>query len=328
MENVLIQWLEFPLFIKWYITSKCNLRCTHCYLTDYTQETTLDNVLPYIDYFGTRGVKGIVLLGGEPLIRKDLEKIINQIVRIQKIGLKIITNGLLATPNRSQSLIEAGAKQFQVSLEGHNPLFNDSVRGKGTFDKIIEGIVNLKKSGAEVSLAFTITKQNYHSLNGIFLLADSLEIQCVKLSPFVPIGTGLLSQEKYLLTREIVLEIQEKIDILVQKHSNIKVESIFLRRKQQCQGCSTFGCGAGTTTLIINHDWTISACDLLTEEDKTRYKVKKPEDIQDIWTNDSLFKKWRGLNPQDKTPSINSFNNVHYNGCHISYAAYDSNIFF
>src|SRR5579883_369187 len=72
--------------------------------------------------------------------------------------------------------------------------------------------------------------------------------------------------------------------------------------------CSkTYGCGAGTTTLVLNPNLSVSACDLLTEEDRTGIPLSVPEEIDHLWQKGSLFQKWRGLDPCASTSSIPSF---------------------
>jgi MoaA/NifB/PqqE/SkfB family radical SAM enzyme len=158
--------LGFPLFAKWYITSKCNLRCTHCYLTDYTEQAELEKILSIVDYLGKKGLHSICLLGGEPLVRNDLEIIVERIAS-HKMGIKIATNGILATAARSQALVNAGANNFQVSVEGHLAELNDSIRGEGTFSKILNGIAELTSAGAHVSLAITLNKKNHQYLGSV-----------------------------------------------------------------------------------------------------------------------------------------------------------------
>jgi MoaA/NifB/PqqE/SkfB family radical SAM enzyme len=112
-----VKWMKFPLFVKWYITARCNLRCTHCYLTDYSKQSDLKSILKYVDYLGSKGVYQMNLLGGEPLVREDLELIIQKI-KTYKMDLTIATNGLLATPERAKSLVASGAKKISSKFGG------------------------------------------------------------------------------------------------------------------------------------------------------------------------------------------------------------------
>jgi MoaA/NifB/PqqE/SkfB family radical SAM enzyme len=322
-----IRWLHFPLFIKWYVTGVCNLRCSHCYLTDYTKEPPLDFCIAIARYLVAKGVVHVSLLGGEPLVRTDLEQIVN-VLSDGGIKVKIATNGTMIDSARAKSLVAAGATDFQVSLEGHSTELNDQIRGKGTLRRILEAVANLKSAGARVALGLTISRCNAAYIDEIFYFAMTAGIDQLKLSAFVPIGTGKLAAPVLLLDRAMVLTVRSRLIELCAAHPELAVNSVFLpRQNDNCSRCqSTFGCGAGTNSLVINQDLTISACDILVEEDKTSRKIAKPEDIQDFWTNELVFAKWRGIT-SGRTISVSSFTNVHQMGCHVSATTYQEDLF-
>ncbi len=322
-----VKWMKFPLFVKWYITARCNLRCTHCYLTDYSKQSDLKSILKYVDYLGSKGVYQMNLLGGEPLVREDLELIIQKI-KTYKMDLTIATNGLLATPERAKSLVASGAKKYQVSLEGHTSKLNDPVRGYQTFERAVEGIRNLKREGANVNLSFTISKKNYKSVKEMHALAKDLGVNVLRFTAFAPVGTGLTNQEDLSLTRDISLEVRKEVFECFQNYPKLMIDTPFIGPStDECGTCSpTFGCGAGTSTLIINQDLTLSACDLLTEQDRTKVSIDSPQDIERVWKEDPLFNKWRGID-EKKDHKLGSFEEVHQHGCHVNYMAYKENIF-
>jgi len=323
--------LEFPLFVKWYITSRCNLRCKHCYLTDYTEKGSLHKILEIADYLGYRRVANVVLLGGEPLTRDDLEIIVARL-RSYGIGIKIATNGILATSTRAERLVQHGARNFQVSLEGHSPELSDPTRGDGTFEKIIAGVKALKDAGAYVSFALTITAKNHHLVEEFVEFSSATKIDELKFNAFVPIGTGALLQRDHFLNREIAKEVAERILVARKNYPNLKINpGAFVSRvtfHRQPQESSSVGCGAGTTSLIINSDFTLSACDMLIEEHRTIQSIQDPQSIAEIWHTDPVFQQWRGNgNKEDRTATIRSFMNVHQEGCHAAFNAYRKNIF-
>ncbi len=94
-----IEFLKFPIFIKWYITELCNLRCKHCYLSEYKAHSNLKLIFEFLNFFHQKGVIGYSLLGGEPLLRKDLELIVTKICEYKQ-SVNISTNGILATKAR------------------------------------------------------------------------------------------------------------------------------------------------------------------------------------------------------------------------------------
>ncbi|HDR8860710.1 TPA: radical SAM protein [Burkholderia territorii] len=326
-----IEAMDFPLFVKWYITQRCNLRCTHCYLTDYQRAPEFNEIVPIIDYLGARGVFGIVLMGGEPVARNDLAEIVR---RITSHGMrsKIATNATLIDTEKAHELVDAGGMQYQVSLESPVAEENDAIRGPRTFARAVRGIRALVDAGARIHLAFTLTGVNYRRLESMFELAAALGVTGIKLNAFIPIGTGRLLARQHLLSPDMCREIAEAIVHHSSRFPGLDVEGgAFVKRihisPNRSSSDATFGCGAGTTSMIINSDLTVSACDMLVEEDRTKQAIQSPADIDAMWRGDALFRRWRGQAQGERTPTIRSFDDVHQHGCHVAFNAYSRNLF-
>ncbi|MCE0493775.1 radical SAM protein [Vibrio salinus] len=318
--------LNFPIFVKWYITGRCSLRCKHCYLTNYNEEkeVNLETIEKIVSYLSNKGVKHICILGGEPTEREDLNEII-KICYKNNIVNKIATNGISLNKNKVRDLITSGLREFQISLDGHNAKENDYIRGKNSFNKAVSAINSIKTYGAWCSIAFTVNKYNIHSLEEMFILAEKLNVDELKIVPFIPVGTGSKINKLNLEKKDFKL-----IKEVINKHkitTKININSYFCEKVScnKTNSCFTFGCGAGTNTLIINNDLTLSACDLLTEEDRTDKPIQTPEDIDFLWNNNFIFNKWRGLSSIG-TKCIKDFSDVHNNGCHVANYIYKEDI--
>jgi len=97
------------------LTRRCNLACDHCYMDAEARldggdgELTTDEVKELLEEIASRSNETMVVLtGGEPLVRKDLEQLV---AHGQQLGLSIVvgSNGVLLTEQRVQSLKAAGA---------------------------------------------------------------------------------------------------------------------------------------------------------------------------------------------------------------------------
>lgn len=156
-----------PLMANLLITNMCNLKCFYCYANVFERnlkELTTSEILSVIDTLWKKGTRLIVLLGGEPLLRKDIEIIIED---IKKKGLicELITNGYLV-----KKKIEAlkGLDSVCVSLDG-DERGNDLNRGRGSYRKAIEAIEVLKGHNVPVRVKAVITRNNIDSID---FLAD------------------------------------------------------------------------------------------------------------------------------------------------------------
>ena len=108
------------------ITDRCNFRCVYCmpkeiFGPDYPyllrkQLLTYEEIYRLAGSFLAQGVQKIRLTGGEPTVRRDLEKLIAMLARYPELELTMTTNGSLLT-QKAQMLKDAGLKRVTVSLD-------------------------------------------------------------------------------------------------------------------------------------------------------------------------------------------------------------------
>ena len=114
------------------VTDRCNFRCNYCmpkevFGTDYpylkhADLLTFEEVTRVARVFVAHGVQKIRLTGGEPLLRKNLEQLVEQLATLrtpdgQALDLTLTTNGSLLK-RKAQSLKDAGLSRVTVSLDG------------------------------------------------------------------------------------------------------------------------------------------------------------------------------------------------------------------
>ncbi|MDD3646542.1 MAG: radical SAM protein [Candidatus Gracilibacteria bacterium] len=156
----------------------CNEKCSFCNVTidtepNYKEKSILEILLDVnkiiIIEGGVENVK-ITLSGGEPTLRKDLDKIV---LGIKKLGVKYIelqTNASLLNEKLASKLIDSGVSKFFISFHSHKKeIFEDYVGLKGIFDTVIKNIKNLGNyKNIEVILNPVISKKNYKDLKEYF----------------------------------------------------------------------------------------------------------------------------------------------------------------
>lgn len=286
--------LDFPVTVKWYITGRCNLRCRHCYLTDYTKEVSLSKILEIIDYLKEAGTRHLYFLGGEPLLRKDFPQILKYSTE-RGFNILAATNAILLTEEKAIELKTAGLKAIQISLDSPYPETHESLRGKGTFQKTINGIKNAKKNGFMVNLAFVANRKNHTEVFELLKLANELQVDTVRIMPLIPIGTAALDNT-LKLDEESVANIQTQVEHGAAQFPNIKIAD-GLSKSLPHTTPSLMGCGAATSHMIINSDLTLSACDLGVETERTESPINRPEQIKEFWDQHPIFTNWRNEEP-------------------------------
>jgi SynChlorMet cassette radical SAM/SPASM protein ScmE len=170
--------MSSPSSMEVAITGKCNLRCLYCFhftsALDIPQDLPAEEWLTFFEELGHLAVLKVTIEGGEPFIRPDLPEIIEGIVK-NRLRFNILSNGTLITEELAAFL--AGTRRcdgVQVSLDGSKPETHDACRGKGNFDKALQGVEHLKRHGVPVQVRVTINRHNVEDLKAVadFLLND------------------------------------------------------------------------------------------------------------------------------------------------------------
>jgi len=139
------------------ITDRCNFRCTYCmprtvFGRDYpflARSDLLDfeEILRIARVFAAHGVRKIRLTGGEPLLRRDIERLISMLAGIGGVELALTTNGSLLA-KKARALRDAGLDRITVSLDS---LDDDVFRAMNDADypvaHVIEGIEAAQAAG-------------------------------------------------------------------------------------------------------------------------------------------------------------------------------------
>jgi len=120
---------------------------THPVWLPHSEILTFEEIYRVASLFSRVGVENIRLSGGEPLMRRDIEQLVELLAGIPGIrGLSMTTNGFLLA-EKAPSLKRAGLKGITVSLHSLKPERFSQITGGGPFEKVIEGIKAAKASG-------------------------------------------------------------------------------------------------------------------------------------------------------------------------------------
>ncbi|MBF0144725.1 MAG: radical SAM protein [Magnetococcales bacterium] len=146
--------------VELFPTFRCQLSCDMCSIAKYDPDQ--GNVLSLDEYralakeSARMGAFVMTVLGGEPLLYKELPELI-RIFKREGFYTSIVTNGLLLTQERLVALKSAGLDCIFMSLESMNEQVNDRIRGKGVFQKVMQGIDLVKDSGILLGISAVMT---------------------------------------------------------------------------------------------------------------------------------------------------------------------------
>lgn len=179
--------------VVWNATRTCNLSCIHCYSNSqgkkYEGEMSTAEARRFIEDLAGFKVPVLLFSGGEPLLRRDLAKLISYANRLG-IRSTISTNGTLLALEVALYLKSMNVGYIGVSLDGIGEN-NDRFRGcRGAYLAALDGIRCSLAVGQRTGLRFTINRHNYKDLNAIFDLVERENIPRVCFYHLVYSGRG------------------------------------------------------------------------------------------------------------------------------------------
>jgi MoaA/NifB/PqqE/SkfB family radical SAM enzyme len=149
-----------PLVCNYYLTLRCNARCTFCNLWEQKDAPLAQPVAVQrnIRQLPSVGVRIIDFTGGEPLLHPQLPDFLES---AKAAGLKttVTTNGLLY-PQKAE-ILRGLVDLLHISIDGATAGTHDRLRGIQCYDKVMESIEVALSLGEQPDLLFTASSENY-----------------------------------------------------------------------------------------------------------------------------------------------------------------------
>ncbi len=161
--GVLLDRLNRPMLdLRISVTDRCNLRCTYCMPGEIFDKNhvflprpellSFEEIVRVASLFVRSGVRKIRLTGGEPLLRRGIERLIEKLAELrtpngEPVEIAMTTNGVLLA-DKAQALKDAGLSRITVSLDG---LTEDTFRRmsgtNASAGSVLEGIAAAQRAG-------------------------------------------------------------------------------------------------------------------------------------------------------------------------------------
>jgi len=190
-----VDYNQAPLLLIWEVTRACALACQHCRASAedvrHPLELSLDQGKGLIRQVAEMGTPLMVLTGGDPLQRDDLEDLI-RFGKAQGLTMATIpaaTDRL--TPERIRSLAEAGVDQLALSLDGETAEKHDTFRMvTGTFSKVLEGARWIREAGVPLQINSVFGAWNVNDFDALAQTVEDLGAVFWEIFFLVPTGRG------------------------------------------------------------------------------------------------------------------------------------------
>ena len=258
--------LRVPLQGSLDLTHRCNLRCTHCYLGDETsirensaKELGTAQWISIIDEFTEAGCLFLLLTGGEPLLRKDFEKIYRHI-KTNGLVVTVFTNGTLLTDRILKLFEELPPHGVEISLYGATAEIYEKITGvKGSYRRCIEAIERLLKHNVKLRLKTILMTYNRHELNDMKNMAKEYGVDFRFDAAIFPCFNG----DKTPLGLRVSPE--EAIGMELSDGDMVRHWTDYLEKIKTYHASETlYGCSAGMSAFHIDPYGNLQPCLMVT----------------------------------------------------------------
>jgi len=262
-------------YVRLSVTDKCNLRCFYCLPKHFNEFEQPDHWLTFneiervIGAFAELGVAKVRITGGEPLVRRDLTALANQLSRLHGIDdLSLSTNAVLLS-RHARALRDAGITRINVSLDTLKPERFTQITG-GKLQPVMDGLMAAKASG------FAPIKINMVAMKGInddefedmvdFCLEHDFTLRFIET---MPVGdTGVDASQHYLSLKQVKDELADQYELIPGvmpgggparymqvKNTNLRIGFITPISQHFCETCNRVRLSVdGTLYLCLGQD--------------------------------------------------------------------------
>jgi radical SAM protein with 4Fe4S-binding SPASM domain len=266
------------------LTDDCNLRCKYC----YAKSGGKSNVLTFqelaslsSDISSLSPVVEYVLSGGEPLLHPHCLDFA-ELVKSNGNEAHLLSNGTLIDEKNVARIAEC-CDLIKISLDGATEKTHSVTRGANNFVKVTKAIDLLKKHGANVLVAMTVTRRNLHEIPKLVERYGSL----LTFQPFFHAGRGSSHTDLALSGKEYY----DALYLTPGVKPMGAIEKVLSRARTR----GIFKCAIGDSEISISHNGDVFPCQMLDAPLFLAGNVHEAP-LKDIYNKSKVLEEVRQLN--------------------------------
>jgi len=301
-----------PFMVSYSITTKCNLKCQHCYSESVDQvapdELSTEEAFRFIDDLSQWGIGLLVIDGGEPLCREDMLDVVKY-ATTKGIRTTIGSNGTLIDEAMARKMLAAGVKSIAISVDGADAQTHDLFRGiSGAFEQTLKGVEACRAAGLPFQFNTVIRKETLPQLPDLLRLAVDYGANAAEFFDLVAAGRAKRECQEQVLSpgerkqaMEWLAQAQEDCPIVIrvpacpmyplllqEKHIHPKHFPAEMLQRVPYYGR---GCAAGMPMgyVMIKSNGEVNPCMLL----QVKLGNIRQQSIISIWQNSPVLTQLR-----------------------------------
>ncbi|MFH1607989.1 MAG: radical SAM protein [archaeon] len=248
------------------VTNLCNSRCKTCSLWKNKDrvEPSFEDLEKLAKSRLFKEVRFLVLTGGEPFLRKDLDEVVNMFKKQNpKLHITILSNALLPETIIKKVMNMPRDVLITMSFNGKEETHDETRGVKGNFKKLLKTIEGLKNINQNINLIFTVTKENHDQLLWAWDFAKKQNLN-ILLNPEMDYGRLETEKGRGLneTQKQKVLEQLKKIYSERKRPFFDDTYLLFFKKVYNNQTV-TDRCYAGTNSIYIDFTGDVYPCENL-----------------------------------------------------------------
>ena len=250
-----------PVWVTWQVTYNCKYGCSFCtyWQNDFKphEENSLEDFVVGARKLSEMGSLIVSLAGGEPMLRRDIDRIV--MILAQDHFPYLTTSGSGMTVNRARQLWEAGLWGCSVSIDYADPEKHARHRGvKFAYERAIKAIEQLleartDRTNQRVQIISVLTDDNLGEMEALCRLARDLGVYW-QVQPYSVMKTGDEQRRHLIGATETLLDLKRRYPATF--HSN----RAYLEKFDEAVNDGITGCIAGRAMFNIDNQMVVSKC--------------------------------------------------------------------
>jgi len=208
-------------YLRISITDRCDFRCMYCMSEEMTflpraQILTLEEIEYIAKAFAELGVKKIRITGGEPLVRRGVLSLLEEIGQIDSLNELVLSTNASKLEEMAESIKKAGVKRINISLDTLDADKFKAITRTGDLNQVLKGIVAATKVGFERIKINAVILKNRNHLETIdlvqFAVDHKIDISFIEEMPLGVVSSHDRS-EVYYSSDLIKQDLAEKFEL-------------------------------------------------------------------------------------------------------------------
>jgi pyrroloquinoline quinone biosynthesis protein E len=285
-----------PFWLLAELTYRCPLHCVFCY--NPMNYAAIENELTTAEWIKVMrearqlGAAQLGFSGGEPLMRDDLEELVDEAHRLG-FYTNLITSGVGLNEKRIQALKTAGLDHIQLSFQDSTQEMNDFLSSTKTFELKKRVAALIKQYDYPMVMNVVLHRHNLPHIDKIIEMALSLEAEYVELANTQYYGWAMKNREHLIPSHQQLIEAEAIVNQYREKIGKtckllFVVPDYFENRPKACMN------GWGSVFLGVGPDGAALPCHNAREIPSLDIPNVRDHSMREIWYESKAFNFFRG----------------------------------